>query len=97
MTWQDAINGFFEAGMSLFICLSIRKAYQDKVVRGVSVVHVSFPWCWGLWNLYYYPHLEQWLSFWGGVAVVTANGIWLAQLIYYTRHPGGRERGTRLW
>lgn len=90
MTWQDVVNGSFELGMSLFILLSIHKAYRDKLVRGVSVLHVAFPWCWGLWNLYYYPHLGQWLSFWGGVAVVTANGVWLSQLVYYTRHPGGR-------
>src|SRR6185436_15953847 len=26
--------------------------------------------CVGFWNLFYYPHLDQWLSFAGGVLIV---------------------------
>ena len=80
----DAINGTFEAMGAFFILLSVRKLYRDKRVRGVSWVHAGFFATWGYWNLYYYPYLDQWLSFWGGVGIVLANSIWLGQLIYYT-------------
>lgn len=65
--------------------LSVIKLYREKQVHGVSWVAVAFFASWGFWNLYYYPHLEQWASFCGGIAIVTVNTIWLAQLIYYSR------------
>jgi len=85
MNWPDIINGSFEALGGLFICASIRRLYLDKVVRGVSLLPVTFFTAWGFWNLIYYPHLEQWVSFAGGIGIVTANAIWLAQMVYYTR------------
>lgn len=84
MVWQDLINGTFEASGSLFIMTSIVKLYRQKMVRGVSWIHASFFALWGYWNLYYYPHLDQWLSFFGGIAIVSANTFWLCQLIYYS-------------
>jgi len=80
----DLINGLFEFSGAYFISLSIKKLYNDKCVRGVSWIHAGFFAAWGYWNLYYYPHLNQWLSFLGGCAIVIANSIWLGQLIYYT-------------
>ena len=65
MTWPDLINGTFEASGSLFILRSIFLLHKQKLVRGVSLIHVAFFMAWGWWNLYYYPHLGQWLSFWG--------------------------------
>lgn len=79
----DLINGTLEACGALFIFLSVRKLYQDKCVRGVSWLHAGFFAVWGYWNLFYYPHLDQWFSFFGGVAIVATNTFWLAQLIYY--------------
>lgn len=87
----DAINATFELAGGLFIAASIVKLHRDKVVHGVSWLHVSFFTAWGLWNLIYYPALGQMLSFAGSVGITLANTIWLAQLIYYTRRPGGAE------
>lgn len=86
----DMINGLFEASGCVFIALSILKLRKEKLVRGVSWVHMSFFMVWGFWNLFYYPHLDQWISFWGGVGIVTANTLYVTQLIYYTRWEGGR-------
>ncbi len=80
----DLINGFFEFAGTGFIILSCRKLYRDKMVRGVSWIHMSSFMAWGFWNLYYYPHLEQWISFWGGIGIVTANTFYVMQLVYYT-------------
>lgn len=85
MTLPDLINGLFESAGGLFILLSVLKLHRAKVVRGVSAIHVGFFSAWGYWNLFYYPHLDQWFSFAGGAALVAVNTFWLAQVWYYLR------------
>ena len=83
--WQDNMNGLFELCGGLFIFLSVLKLRKQKKVRGVSAVGIAYFTLWGYWNIYYYPHLNQWFSFAGGLSVVLINTAWLAQIIYYTR------------
>jgi len=85
MTLPDTINGIFELFGGLFILLSIIKLHKDKKVKGISWLAVVFFTLWGYWNLYYYPHLGQTVSFWGGIGVVTMNTIWLGQMGWYIR------------
>ena len=80
----DLINGLFEGIGTLFIFASIRKLHREKLVRGVSWVHMSFFMVWGWWNMFYYPYLEQWFSFYGGVGIVLTNSFYVGQLVYYT-------------
>ena len=83
MNVADIINGAFESlagGAVLFHCYRL---YKDKQVKGVSVISTVFFSLWGFWNLYYYPSLDQWVSFWGGISIVTANCIWVGMMIYY--------------
>lgn len=82
MNSPDLINGLFELGGALSICLHIREVWRDRGHAGISFNAASFMACWGLWNLFYYPHLGQWLSFVGGVALVVVNIAWLASMIY---------------
>lgn len=84
----DILNGLFEIAGGFFIGTSVFKLHKDKMVAGVSWLHAGFFASWGYWNLYYYPSLDQWWSFWGGVGVVTMNTIWLFQLIYYSKRHG---------
>lgn len=79
----DFFNGLLETCGGFFIALSVIKLYRDKVVKGVSWIHVGFFTLWGFWNLFYYPHLGQWLSFSGGMLLVTVNTVWLGQIFYY--------------
>ena len=81
----DLVNGLFEFGGSLLIWRSIYLLHRQKLVRGVSVLPVSFFALWGYWNLYYYPSLDQWLSFTGGLSIVLANTLWVFQMGYYLR------------
>ena len=83
MTFPDIINGVFESAGGFFIALSVFKLARERVVRGVSLIHVGFFTSWGFWNLYFYPHLDQWMSFAGGAFLVTVNAIWLCQIVYY--------------
>lgn len=81
----DIMNGVFELCGGFVILLSIFKLHRDKIVRGVSWLQVCFFAAWGAWNLFYYPSLDQWFSFAGGVLVFTTNAIWAGQLIYWHR------------
>lgn len=80
----DIINGLFEFGGAAAILLSVRRVLQDKDVKGVSWWMIIFFAAWGFWNLFYYPHLDQWWSFLGGIALVLTNSIYLALLIFYS-------------
>lgn len=81
----DYVNGLFELGMALVILLSINKLRRDKMVHGIHWANIAFPATWGFWNLIYYPSLDQWFSFFGGLAVVIVNMIYLAMIFHYSR------------
>lgn len=80
----DLINALFELLGATIIALNINKVMEDKLVRGIHWYVVAFFCFWGIWNLFYYPHLDQWLSFAAGVLMVTMNMIYTALLIHYT-------------
>lgn len=79
----DFINGCFELAGAMFILNHCRVLYNDKKVAGVSVVSVMFFVAWGFFNLFYYPSLNQFWSFWAAVIMVGCNLIWVVLLIYY--------------
>lgn len=81
----DHINAAYEAIGGLMLWRNVIAAHRDKQVRGVSVLSVSFFATWGLWNLYYYPHLAQWWSLVGGLTLSVPQCIWLGQLVYYRK------------
>jgi hypothetical protein len=85
MMWQDNVNGLYEFLGGLFVLLNVLRVYKDKQVRGVSIVATGFFASWGLWNLYYYPHLGQWASFLGGCCIVSMNLLWIGLMLYYVR------------
>jgi hypothetical protein len=81
----DMVNGIFETLAGVMVSLHCWQLYKDKMVRGVNLFATMFFTSWGIWNLYYYPSLHQWFSFVGGLAVVTANVVWVWLMIYYKR------------
>lgn len=85
MSIPDIINGFFELFASGFIILSILKVWKNRSSAGVNWLHPAFFLAWGFWNLYYYPHLDQWFSLIGGIGVVVCNTIWVTLLFKYRR------------
>ncbi len=76
----DQINGTFETLGALFVLNHCRKVWLDKRIAGVSVLSTAFFTAWGFWNLYYYPHLNQPFSFYGGLALVVANSLWVGMM-----------------
>lgn len=82
---QDYVNGVFELVGGFILLLNCYRLYVDKQIKGVSVSVVAFFTLWGYWNLYYYPSLNQWCSFFGGVLIVIANTLWVSMAIYYRK------------
>lgn len=93
MSWQDAVNGAFESLAGFAVLLHCLRLYKDKMVKGVSILATTFFFTWGVWNMYYYPHLDQWMSFFGGLFIVTANCAWIVMLIYYSNLARSRSTG----
>jgi hypothetical protein len=79
----DLVNGVFEIVGSLAIWGNVRALYLDKMVRGSRWYMMVFFTSWGYWNMFYYPHLNQWLSFAGGCSLAIANTVWTALAAYY--------------
>jgi len=81
----DAINATFELVGALVLWENVRVIRRDKVVHGINPLTTVFFTAWGFWNLFYYPSLDQWLSFLGGAALVAVNAVWLAHAWKYRR------------
>ena len=69
----------------VLVWLNVRRLHLDKMVRGVAAAPIAVFSTWGIWNLYYYPHLEQWVSFAAGVLLAVGNTTWVIQMIHYGR------------
>lgn len=79
----DRVNGLFEFVGAVFALLNISKLLTDRSVRGVYWPSVAFWTIWGGWNLYYYPALGQWFSFFGGLLLVFFNAFWVVSAGYF--------------
>ena len=91
MDYPDLTNGLFECLGALAILGHVVRVLNDKNVAGVSIWAGLFFTMWGVWNMWYYPHLDQWWSFYGTLAIVTGNVTWISLLYYYKKHPGGAK------
>lgn len=78
MLWPDLINGLFELAGAGFTWRNAVQLLRDRELRGVYWPTSAFFSTWGVWNLAYYPALGQWLSFAGGVLLVSGNLAWVA-------------------
>ena len=77
MTTPDLINAGFEGLGGLMMWTNVRALYRDKQLKGVNIWATVMFNAWGVWNLWYYPHLGQWVSFGGGLVIVSANSVWV--------------------
>jgi hypothetical protein len=78
VVFGDTVNGLFELLGGIVLWQNVRRIRQDRKLAGVDWRVTGFFTGWGFWNLWYYPSLDQWLSFAGGLNIVAANFVWLA-------------------
>ncbi len=83
MNIPDAINSGFELFGGGMVFANCRRLRIDRQVEGVSVVGTMLFASWGVWNLFYYWHLEQWASWCGGVLIVLGNFVWVAMALRF--------------
>jgi hypothetical protein len=81
----DLINAAFEVLGAIVLLENVRAIRRDKRVLGMNPWVTVFFTSWGLWNLFYYPSLDQWASFSGGIALVLVNIVWLCHAWKYRR------------
>lgn len=81
----DWINGGFEFMAGILLWINVARLVKDKQVKGVYIPATVLFTLWGIWNLWYYPALNQIMSFLGGLIVVSANTTWVLLAIKYGR------------
>lgn len=81
---NDMVNGLFELVGAAMLSINVYRLWKDKAVMGVSPLTTLFFTSWGLFNLYFYPANGLMWSYYGGLAIVTVNSVWLCMLAYYT-------------
>lgn len=74
------------------IWLNVYTVFRDRAVKGIHLGSMFFFTSWGLWNLYYYPHLHQWWSFTGGCSLALANCVWVGAAVYFSRLTTAKNR-----
>lgn len=82
----DIVNSFFELAMFFASIINIHRLYEHKTIRGIHWLTVVIASLWGVWNLFYYPSLNQWWSFSAGILLVISNSIWLFLVFYYAKY-----------
>ncbi|MFI5397629.1 MAG: hypothetical protein ACHQ9S_18990 [Candidatus Binatia bacterium] len=86
MSTPDLINGLFELVGGFALWANVKRIRADKQCRRVNWQVTLFFTSWGFWNLFYYPSLNQWASFTGGLNIVAANFVWLGYAVKYRRN-----------
>lgn len=79
----DYINFVFELGGAILTWANVHRLWKDKGYAGINAPCVAFFFLWGVWNLAYYPSLGQWMSFYAGCVLVTANAAWFVMACWY--------------
>lgn len=79
----DFINACFEFLATAVSTMSLAAIYKAKQIVGASPWPTVFFTVWGLWNLFYYPHLGQWWSTMAAVGMLIINVAWL---VLYRRY-----------
>ncbi len=74
----DLLNATFEVVGAGFLLADCRALLRDRQLRGVYWPGRVFWASWGIWNVVYYPSIDQWLSFYAGLLVLAANTVWCA-------------------
>lgn len=87
----DLINGCFEFLAGIAVWNHVHTLSRDKNIAGVSIGSTAFFFTWGIWNLVYYHGIQQYISWFAGVSVMLGNCAWLGLMLYYRKHPGGRD------
>ncbi len=86
MSVPDFVNGTLELVGGVMLWANVQRLRRDRQIRGVDWRVTAFFMIWGVWNLFYYPNLDQWASFVGTLFLCSANAFWLVLAYRYRRN-----------
>jgi len=89
----DLINGTFEVVGGFLYWFNVVKLAKDKQIKGVYWPVTAFFAVWGMWNIIYYPLLDQWVSFFGGLVLFSGNFTWVCLALYFIKQ--GKKNDTK--
>jgi hypothetical protein len=78
---SDLVNALFEFFGGCLLWMNVRQLWIDREIKGVAVLPTAFFMTWGYWNLYFYPSVNAWWSFYGGLNIVIANTAWVLLML----------------
>jgi hypothetical protein len=81
----DVVNGLFEFAGAIAGFWNVGVLLRHKQVRGFAPLAYIYFFVWGSWNCFYYPHLNQWFSLAGTIAITVSNGLFAGLAIYFSR------------
>lgn len=82
---SDLVNGIIEFVGGCFLWLNVWRITKDKDIKGIHWGSVMFWTAFGSWNIYYYPSINQWFSFYGSIFVFLGNTTWVILCFYYKK------------
>jgi len=85
MQLLDIGNAVFEGGGATLVWLNVSRLRRDREIKGIDWRVQAFWAAWGVWNVFYYPQLDQWLSAAAGLVLVTGNLVWCALAVRILR------------
>lgn len=83
-TTLDAVNALLQLGGAAATWANAARLWRDRVVAGVEPASMVFFAAWGVWNVYYFWQLGQWLSVAGGALLCAGNLLWVALALRVT-------------
>lgn len=79
----DKINSMFEFAGAIVTWMNVHSLYKAKKVIGINYASVIVFSLMGVWHLCYYSALDQFLSFYSGILIVSGNVTWLLLLFIF--------------
>lgn len=78
----DLINGLIKLVGAGLTWRNAWELWKARELRGVYWPTSMFFTVWGVWNLYYYPSLDQWFSFYAGILLTMGNLAWVVMAVH---------------
>jgi cation transport ATPase len=80
---MDQANACLEMGGAFLRTLDCIKLFQDKRFSGGHLGTALYFLGWGVFNVFFYPSLNQVWSFWAAIVLMVMNGLWFVMALYY--------------
>lgn len=80
---MDQANAALEMGGAFLRTLDCIKLFQHKRFVGGHLGTALYFLLWGVFNVFFYPSLNQVWSFWAALALMVINGLWFVMAVYY--------------